>query len=117
MRRRGVYVMLTLCGVLTAGLTAFLVIFLTGGQGADASETATVTVELYNGQGTVLGNYAYTAWTDRAFMQFRGIPFAEPPIEELRFRVNDLICVKMTLQKLKYYFKVTIILAQTKLIH
>lgn len=101
MRRRGVYVMLKLCGVLTAGLTAFLVIFLTGGQGADASETATVTVELYNGQGTVLGNYAYTAWTDRAFMQFRGIPFAEPPIEELRFRVNDLICVKMTLQKLK----------------
>ncbi|XP_043647997.1 juvenile hormone esterase [Drosophila teissieri] len=86
MRRRGVFVMLTLCGVLTAGLTAFLVIFLTGGQGADASETATVTVELANGQGAILGNHAYTAWTDQAFMQFRGIPFAEPPKGELRFR-------------------------------
>ncbi|XP_036670925.3 glutactin [Drosophila suzukii] len=86
MRRRGVYVMLTLCGVLTAALIAFLVILLTGGQGADASDAPTVTLELSNGQGEVLGNYGSTAWTDQTFMQFRGIPFAEPPTEELRFR-------------------------------
>ncbi|XP_017072331.1 juvenile hormone esterase [Drosophila eugracilis] len=86
MRRRGVYVMLTLCGVLTTALIAFLVLFLTGGQGANASGAPTVRVELSHSQGEVLGNYGFTAWTNQMFMQFRGIPFAEPPTAELRFR-------------------------------
>jgi len=101
MRRRGVYVMLTLCGVLTAALIAFLVILLTGGQGADASDAPTVTLELSNGQGEVLGNYGSTAWTDQTFMQFRGIPFAEPPTEELRFRVSQLIWCHKNCHKFK----------------
>lgn len=89
MRRRGVYVMLTLCGVVTATLTALLVIFLTGHTGGAEAVTQTVTVDLSNSQGKVLGNFGETAWTDQKFMQFRGIPYADPPIEGLRFQVSQ----------------------------
>ncbi|XP_020816565.1 glutactin [Drosophila serrata] len=85
MRRRGVYVMLTLCGVVGAALTAVLVISLTGNYGGADAVTQTVTVDLSNNQGKVLGNYGRTAWTDQTFMQFRGIPYAEPPVDRLRF--------------------------------
>ncbi|XP_034655471.1 glutactin [Drosophila subobscura] len=87
MRSCGVYVMLTFCGLLSAALAAWLLVSLVGAQvGAEEEPTSVVTVELANGQGKVLGNFDVTALTDQRFMQFRGIPFAEPPAGDLRFR-------------------------------
>ncbi|XP_001352976.2 glutactin isoform X1 [Drosophila pseudoobscura] len=86
MRSRGVYVMLTFCGLVSAALAAWLLVSLVGAQVGAEESTAVVTVELANGQGKVLGNFDVTAFTDQRFMQFRGIPFAESPAGDLRFR-------------------------------
>ncbi|XP_034108062.1 glutactin [Drosophila albomicans] len=88
MRRGVVYVMLTFCGILCALLAAWLIIH------ADASFVdepvpifqRTATVELADKQGAVRGNYGKTAWTNQSILQFRGIPYAEAPVESLRFK-------------------------------
>ncbi|EDW34658.1 GL12785 [Drosophila persimilis] len=85
MRSRGVYVMLTFCGLVSAALANSILFSLVGAQGGAEESTAVVTVELANGQGKVLGNFDATALTDQRFMQFRGIPFAESPAGDLRF--------------------------------
>ncbi|CAD7005231.1 glutactin [Ceratitis capitata] len=38
------------------------------------------------GQGVVIGNTNTTLWTGQTYMQFRGIPYAESPSGELRFK-------------------------------
>ena len=40
------------------------------------------------GQGIVVGNYDTTLWSNYTYMQFRGIPFAESPKGNLRFKVR-----------------------------
>ena len=40
------------------------------------------------GQGAVLGSVAETLWTKQTFYSFRGIPYAESPSGELRFKVS-----------------------------
>ncbi|XP_039967413.1 glutactin-like [Bactrocera tryoni] len=39
-----------------------------------------------SGQGVVIGNTNTTAWTGQTYMQFRGIPYAESPSGELRYK-------------------------------
>nr|XP_036232508.1 glutactin-like [Bactrocera oleae] len=39
-----------------------------------------------SGQGVVIGNTNTTSWTGQTYMQFRGIPYAESPSGELRFK-------------------------------
>ncbi|XP_018786916.1 PREDICTED: glutactin-like [Bactrocera latifrons] len=39
-----------------------------------------------SGQGVVIGNTNTTAWTAQTYMQFRGIPYAESPSGELRYK-------------------------------
>ncbi|TDG52821.1 hypothetical protein AWZ03_001054 [Drosophila navojoa] len=87
MRRRVVYVMLALCGLVLAGLVAWLLVSMIAVADAQ-TPMSTVTVDLSGQQGTVRGNYGQTAWTGQSFMQFRGIPYAEAPIGNLRFRVG-----------------------------
>ncbi|XP_030571274.1 acetylcholinesterase [Drosophila novamexicana] len=85
MRRRVVYVMLALCGLLFAGLAGWLLVSMNALADA-AVPMSTVTVDLADGQGAVRGNFGQTTWTGQSFVQFRGIPFAEAPIGDLRFR-------------------------------
>lgn len=87
MRRRVVYVMLALCGLLFAGLAGWLLVSMNAWADA-AVPMSTVTVDLADGQGAVRGNFGQTTWTGQSFVQFRGIPFAEAPIGDLRFRVG-----------------------------
>lgn len=77
--------MLTLCGLLCVGLTGWLLVAAAADQAVPMS---TVTRQLAGEQGAVRGNYDQTAWTGQSFMQFRGIPYAEAPIGELRFKVR-----------------------------
>uniref|UniRef100_A0A0A1WF75 Carboxylic ester hydrolase n=1 Tax=Zeugodacus cucurbitae TaxID=28588 RepID=A0A0A1WF75_ZEUCU len=39
-----------------------------------------------HGQGVVIGNTNTTAWTGQSYMQFRGVPYAESPSGELRYK-------------------------------
>lgn len=54
-------------------------------SGAFAISTK-VTVD---GLGHVIGLQETTAWTNRTIYAFRGIPYAQPPMGDLRFRVSD----------------------------
>ncbi|XP_037933075.1 glutactin-like [Teleopsis dalmanni] len=45
----------------------------------------TITVDI-KGQGSVLGNFGTTLWTNQKYMRFRGIPYAEAPSGNLRFK-------------------------------
>lgn len=46
----------------------------------------TVTLE----QGTLQGLLYKTQLSNKSYFSFLGIPYAKPPINELRFKVNDL---------------------------
>ncbi|XP_030387214.1 cholinesterase 1 [Scaptodrosophila lebanonensis] len=85
MPRRGLYMILALCGCLSAVLITWIVISSSGTADAQTTEP-TITVHLEGGQGAVLGNYDRTSWTQQSFMQFRGVPYAEAPVKKLRFR-------------------------------
>lgn len=60
-------------------------IFLVGG--AFAINT-TVTVGKL---GKVIGTQETTAWTNRTIFSFNGMPYAQPPINNLRFKVSAKI--------------------------
>uniref|UniRef100_A0A1A9W502 Carboxylic ester hydrolase n=1 Tax=Glossina brevipalpis TaxID=37001 RepID=A0A1A9W502_9MUSC len=53
---------------------------------AESQEGATMTLHI-PGQGSIVGGYGTTLWSERTFMQFLGIPYAESPREELRFKL------------------------------
>lgn len=55
-------------------------------RGSSSSTHSSITVDL-PGQGTILGDYGKTSWTNQTFMRFLGIPYAESPSRELRFKV------------------------------
>lgn len=50
-----------------------------------------VTVFLENGT-EVRGLEQHTIYENRVYSAFKGIPFAEPPIEVLRFKVGEFKC-------------------------
>ncbi|XP_075161852.1 esterase Q [Haematobia irritans] len=50
-----------------------------------AYTTQTITLDL-PGQGTIQGNFDTTSWSNQTFMRFLGIPYAESPSKELRFK-------------------------------
>ncbi|XP_061391122.1 glutactin [Musca vetustissima] len=54
-------------------------------HGSSSSTQSSVTVDL-PGQGTILGAYGTTSWTNQTFMKFLGIPYAESPSRDLRFK-------------------------------
>lgn len=39
------------------------------------------------GLGTISGSVAQSEWTNRTIHRFLGIPYAEPPVDQLRFKV------------------------------
>uniref|UniRef100_A0A1I8Q312 Carboxylic ester hydrolase n=1 Tax=Stomoxys calcitrans TaxID=35570 RepID=A0A1I8Q312_STOCA len=50
-----------------------------------SSLTATVSLNL-PGQGTIQGDFDTTSWSNQKFMRFLGIPYAESPTKDLRFK-------------------------------
>lgn len=52
-------------------------------------------------QGTLQGQYFKTQVSNKPYVRFLGIPYAKPPIQDLRFKVYIYIdCI----QKVKLYF-------------
>lgn len=68
-------------------LTILAVSGITTQYPAASQARATTTLHI-PGQGSIVGGYATTSWSEQAFMQFLGIPYAESPREELRFKVR-----------------------------
>lgn len=50
--------------------------------------------------GAVRGNVHHTLLDHRKFYSFRGIPYAQPPVKELRFKVSAMLNVKCTMHKM-----------------
>lgn len=42
---------------------------------------------IYTDCGLVKGRLEYTLWGNQSYYAFRGIPYAEPPLGDLRFKV------------------------------
>jgi hypothetical protein len=40
------------------------------------------------GVGRIIGTTSQTVWTNRLVYEFRGVPYAEPPVQEKRFLVR-----------------------------
>jgi len=55
--------------------------------------------------GKVIGSFS-TSSKGRNYSAFRGIPYAKPPIEELRFKVKkNTVLIKSTIELYKYFKK------------
>uniref|UniRef100_A0A0K8VHK1 Carboxylic ester hydrolase n=1 Tax=Bactrocera latifrons TaxID=174628 RepID=A0A0K8VHK1_BACLA len=72
-----------LLGVLATVVTLVIVVALVTSKSITADSPPRVTIP---GQGAVLGSVAETLWTKQKFYSFRGIPYAESPSGELRFK-------------------------------
>ncbi|XP_037933074.1 glutactin-like [Teleopsis dalmanni] len=62
-----------------------IVCIVTAAQYTTSLKYPSVTVDI-QGQGSVLGDFDTTLWTNQKYMQFRGIPYAESPRGKLRFK-------------------------------
>lgn len=49
------------------------------------------TVEVQTKYGAIVGKIENTVFKNKDYFAFRGIPFAEPPIEKLRFQVSYIL--------------------------
>ena len=54
-------------------------------------DEVTVIVNTANGQ--VRGHKAYTLFDEKIFYTFKGIPYAEPPVGSLRFKVGFYVFI------------------------
>lgn len=43
---------------------------------------------VYTTSGPIRGQKLYTLFKNKEYLSFKGIPYAEPPIDRLRFKVN-----------------------------
>lgn len=50
-------------------------------------------IEVNTANGPVRGHLGRTLFENREYFAFKGIPYAEPPVERLRFKVTFLINV------------------------
>ena len=70
--------------VLSVLIVLFTVLYFTGALDAN--------LEIVNTKnGPVQGATLQTIFENKAYIAFRGIPFAEPPIKSLRFKVNKIL--------------------------
>lgn len=50
--------------------------------------------------GTIKGSTILSTWTNKTIYQFLGIPFAESPVDELRFKVENNNFLSLSLPKM-----------------
>ena len=61
-------------------------------NGNARNDEVTVTVNTVNGQ--VRGHREYTLFDHKLFYSFKGIPYAQPPVGSLRFKVGfEIFCL------------------------
>lgn len=62
------------------------------------------TVEVVLKQGVLSGTVNKTFWNEQDYYSFQGIPYAEPPVGDLRFQVLYLKYILFISQYLKFSF-------------
>lgn len=79
-------------------LIATVIILTIPPAGKTISEAETDTETVKTIYGTLRGQKIYTLYGERPYYSFRGIPYAKPPIGELRFKASALCFIKLLIQ-------------------